>query len=312
MLCHLAPRASPLWRWAGAAPAKAAVGAFAYDEATGKYGASWNEPDEKAAEEAALKGCASDKCKIVFRTKAGQCGAIAATDNGKIWGGALAAKARGRRKSRHRELRETTRRRRQMQGENRPMQQMRRAVGRLPAVFALFLTVLGALLPHPAAAETIQLKKHAGGGYLIPGRINDAVTVTFVLDTGASDVSIPENVARELEQAGKLDRGDFLGTRTYVLADGSKVPSRRVLLREVTVGGQTVSNVTASISRSGSPPLLGQSFLSKFASWTLDNERAVLVLKTKGDDAAARPPPTAPASRADGPGGSDHLRRLRP
>ena len=93
-------------------------------------------------------------------------------------------------------------------------------------------------------------------------------------------------MARELEQAGKLDRGDFLGTRTYVLADGSKVPSRRVLLREVTVGGQTVSNVTASISRSGSPPLLGQSFLSKFASWTLDNERAVLVLKTKGDDAA--------------------------
>ena len=73
---------------AGIAPAKAAVGAFAYDEATGKYGASWNEPDEKAAEEAALKGCASDKCKIVFRTKAGQCGAIAATDNGKTWGGA--------------------------------------------------------------------------------------------------------------------------------------------------------------------------------------------------------------------------------
>jgi len=170
---------------------------------------------------------------------------------------------------------------------------MRRAVGRLPAVFALFLTVLGALLPHPAAAETIQLKKHAGGGYLIPGRINDAVTVTFVLDTGASDVSIPENVARELEQAGKLDRGDFLGTRTYVLADGSRVPSRRVLLREVTVGGQTVSNVTASISRSGSPPLLGQSFLSKFASWTLDNERAALVLKTKGDDAAVS---TAPDS----------------
>ena len=105
-----------------------------------------------------------------------------------------------------------------------------------------------------------------------------------MLDTGASDVSIPDEVARELEQAGKLDRGDFIGTRTYVLADGSKVPSRRVLLREVTVGGQTVSNVTASISRSGSPPLLGQSFLSKFASWTLDNERAVLVLKTKGDD----------------------------
>jgi hypothetical protein len=73
---------------AGAAPARAAVGAFAYDEATGKYGASWNEPTEKRAEEAALKGCASDKCKIVFRTRAGECGAIAATEDGKAWGGA--------------------------------------------------------------------------------------------------------------------------------------------------------------------------------------------------------------------------------
>src|SRR3954467_5388179 len=73
---------------AAAAPARAAVGAFAYDEATGKYGASWNQGTDKQAEEAALKGCASDKCKIVFRTRAGECGALAATDNGKAWGGA--------------------------------------------------------------------------------------------------------------------------------------------------------------------------------------------------------------------------------
>jgi hypothetical protein len=73
---------------AGAAQAQAAVGAFAYDEATGKYGASWNQATEKQAEETALKGCASEKCKIVFRTAAGQCGAIAATDDGKAWGGA--------------------------------------------------------------------------------------------------------------------------------------------------------------------------------------------------------------------------------
>ena len=73
---------------AGAAPARAAVGAFAYDEATGKYGASWNQATDKQAEAEALKGCASEKCKIVFRTRAGECGAIAATDNGKAWGGA--------------------------------------------------------------------------------------------------------------------------------------------------------------------------------------------------------------------------------
>jgi clan AA aspartic protease (TIGR02281 family) len=179
-----------------------------------------------------------------------------------------------------------------MQGENRRLQQqMTRPVRRLLAALALFAALPGALLTAmpapPAAAETIQLKKHAGGGFLIPGRVNDAVAVTFILDTGASDVLIPDEVARELESAGKLDRGDFIGTRTYVLADGSKVPSRRILLRQLTVGDVTVSNVTANIGRPGSPPLLGQSFLSKFASWTLDNERSVLVLKTKADASAA-------------------------
>jgi hypothetical protein len=77
---------------ASAAPAHAAFGAFAYDQTTGKYGYSWNETSEQKAEEAALKGCASDKCKIIFRTKDGQCGAFAMTENGKIWGGATRPK----------------------------------------------------------------------------------------------------------------------------------------------------------------------------------------------------------------------------
>ena len=75
-----------------ASPSLAADGAFAVDEATGRYGYSWNEKNERRAEEAALKGCASDKCKIVFRTKSGQCGAIATAGDGKVWGGAARPK----------------------------------------------------------------------------------------------------------------------------------------------------------------------------------------------------------------------------
>ena len=42
-------RVSPLLALvAGAAPAQAAFGAFAYDEATGKYGASWNQAEREA------------------------------------------------------------------------------------------------------------------------------------------------------------------------------------------------------------------------------------------------------------------------
>lgn len=72
---------------ANAAPAFAEYGAFARDEATGKYGLSWNEANQKQADDAAIKGCNTTGCKVVFRTTAKQCGAIATTDDGKIWGG---------------------------------------------------------------------------------------------------------------------------------------------------------------------------------------------------------------------------------
>jgi hypothetical protein len=72
---------------ANAAPALAEYGAFARDEATGKYGFSWNEANQKQAEDAAIKNCNTTGCKVVFRVHPKQCGAIALTDDGKIWGG---------------------------------------------------------------------------------------------------------------------------------------------------------------------------------------------------------------------------------
>ena len=72
---------------ASAHSALAAYGAFAYDDGAGKFGYSYNEQTQDKADAAALKGCGSGGCKVVFRTGPQQCGAIAATENGKIWGG---------------------------------------------------------------------------------------------------------------------------------------------------------------------------------------------------------------------------------
>jgi Domain of unknown function (DUF4189) len=69
-------------------PAFAAYGAFALDDGAHKYGYSWNKESAKEADEAALKGCATDKCKVVFRTGPKQCGAIALGADEKAWGGA--------------------------------------------------------------------------------------------------------------------------------------------------------------------------------------------------------------------------------
>lgn len=68
--------------------ALAGYGAFALDDAAHKYGYSWNKDSAREADAAALKGCATDKCKVVFRVGPKQCGAIAMTTDGKVWGGA--------------------------------------------------------------------------------------------------------------------------------------------------------------------------------------------------------------------------------
>jgi predicted aspartyl protease len=118
-----------------------------------------------------------------------------------------------------------------------------------------------------------------GGTFAVPVTINDALTLNFAVDSGATDVSIPADVVLTLMRSGTIDQGDFLGNRIYVLADGSTVPSPIFRIRALRVGDREVRNVVANIAPVNGALLLGQSFLSHFASWSIDNRRGVLVLE---------------------------------
>src|SRR5580692_589833 len=48
------------------------------------------------------------------------------------------------------------------------------------------------------------------------------ITLPFLLDTGASDLVIPADVALTLIRAGALTSGDFIGKSRYRLANGSE------------------------------------------------------------------------------------------
>jgi clan AA aspartic protease (TIGR02281 family) len=131
-----------------------------------------------------------------------------------------------------------------------------------------------------AAAESkdeIRLQPY-GGVFAVPVTINGAVSIPFVLDSGASEVRLPAEVVFTLLRTGTLSEGDFIGASTYVLANGSTLRSPRFRIREMRVGEHTVRNVTASVGPAvSSDALLGQSFLSNLPSWTLDNKRHVLI-----------------------------------
>jgi tetratricopeptide (TPR) repeat protein len=131
----------------------------------------------------------------------------------------------------------------------------------------------------PFADQTSIKMEKEGGVYVVPVRFNDMFTLSAIVDSGASDMSVPADVVFTLIRTKTITDEDFLGQQTYVLADGSKVPSQRFRIRSLKVGDKTVENVVASIASVKGEILLGQSFLNRFKSWSVDNEQHTLVLR---------------------------------
>ena len=141
----------------------------------------------------------------------------------------------------------------------------------------LALLSLLVLSPKSAAAEQIPLEREHGI-YMVPVRINQAVSIPFVLDSGASEVAIPADVFMTLLRSRSVTENDFIGDGIFVTADGTKHKSQQFILREVQVGDRVIKDVIANVVPIEGDPLLGQSFLSRLPSWSIDNNFHVLNL----------------------------------
>jgi predicted aspartyl protease len=148
-----------------------------------------------------------------------------------------------------------------------------------------------------ARAEVVQLHLE-GGTYVVPVLLNHKIIRSFTIDSGSADVSIPEEVFTLLIRAGTVAQQDMLDTRRYRLADGSEQTSRRFLIRSLRVGNVELRDVVASVVPEGGELLLGQSFLSRLSSWSIDNDRHTLALNGSAKAAAT---PTTEAAAAVSP-----------
>jgi hypothetical protein len=163
------------------------------------------------------------------------------------------------------------------------------------------------LMTQLAYSESIKLKE-SGGVYMLPVRINDTVTVPFVLDSGAAEVSIPNDVFSVLKRSDTINQTDFIGKGIYTLADGTTVSSDRYILHKMSVGDHIITDVVANVVSVTGDPLLGQSFLQKLPAWTLDNAQHALVLQDNSGEkgvepqtAGRGPAPPPPARRVSPP-----------
>lgn len=119
------------------------------------------------------------------------------------------------------------------------------------------------------AAEVVLLQNKQGH-YIVDGKINDHWT-TFVLDTGATNISIPGELATEMN----LSEGYPERTRT---ANGD-ITVYRIILDSVKLGAIELKNIKAHINphMKGKAVLLGMSFL-KHLEMTQKNKTLTLRL----------------------------------
>ena len=122
-----------------------------------------------------------------------------------------------------------------------------------------------------ARARTTARFQRMGGVFVLPAIINTGTNAYFIVDSGAANVQIPEDVAEEMKRNGTLADGDFLGQRRFLLADGSGLQQRVFRLRSLKIGDRTMENVLAAVGAPRSRPLLGQSFLRRLNWWKVDN-----------------------------------------
>lgn len=122
--------------------------------------------------------------------------------------------------------------------------------------------------------------KDDNGVYKLAVNIDDTLTLDFVLDLGAADVSLSPDIFSVLYKAGKIEENDFIGTQSYKFADGSSAKSNVINLKSLMIGDIKLENVRASISNSiNAPLLLGQSALRQLGKYSIDNINKQLVIE---------------------------------
>lgn len=116
----------------------------------------------------------------------------------------------------------------------------------------------------------IELTRDANGYFFADVEINGA-PVHMLVDTGATVIALSRNDAQMAGVATPIGMNDVVGQG----ADG-EVRGVEIKLDRVSMGDKTAEAVPAIVLNSGGQSLLGQSFLSKFASVRIEGDKMIL------------------------------------
>lgn len=136
-------------------------------------------------------------------------------------------------------------------------------------------------------SEDIKLEVDAGNALLASVVINGEHNVEMQVDSGASIISLPQDMATKCGIVVAANDPEII----LELADGSQIRAHRKTIPSVRVGKFTVQNVECAVLGSdavNAVPLLGMSFLGQF-KFEIDSQQGVLkMVKIEAEDASGR------------------------
>lgn len=122
----------------------------------------------------------------------------------------------------------------------------------------------------PVDGDGLVLRRAFDGHFYADTQINGS-TVRMLVDTGASGIALTRDDARKAGVGISIGMPNVVGQGA-----GGEVKGEYVMLDRVSLGSESVASVPAVVLDGGGMSLLGQSFLSEFASVEIKGDKMVL------------------------------------
>jgi aspartyl protease family protein len=128
--------------------------------------------------------------------------------------------------------------------------------------------------------QKTRIKMHEKNGvHYIPMKINGQ-ELDFIFDTGASSICISTLEALGLVKNGLLSENDILGEQGFTDATGRISVGVRINLKTVQIGNKELTDVEATVIENPlAECLLGQTVLSRFGKYTIDNQHNEIIFE---------------------------------
>jgi predicted aspartyl protease len=128
------------------------------------------------------------------------------------------------------------------------------------------------------ARDTIRLNLiKANNSYKVKGIFPNKEFRYLIIDSGADYVFINEEDEKKLLASGVITKSNYLQQINVTLGNGAEV-SAQTFISTIGFGDRQFKDVIYCVIKECPVPLLGKSFLDKFSSWSIDNQKDQLIL----------------------------------